>query len=73
MALQVLSRLRRAFQVEVSVRVLFEAPTVAGLAKAIEQTRPRKETEGDQDLAHILVEVERLSDDQVEKRLHEKI
>jgi len=35
MALQVLSRLRRAFQVEISVRVFFEEPTVAGLAKAI--------------------------------------
>jgi acyl carrier protein len=73
MALQVLTRLRRALQVEVSVRALFEAPTVAGLAKAIEQTRLRKETKGDQDLAQILAEIERLSDDQVEKKLHEKI
>jgi len=39
MALQVLSRLRRAFQAEVSVRVFFETPTVAGLAEAIEKLK----------------------------------
>jgi acyl transferase domain-containing protein/acyl carrier protein len=35
-ALQVLARLRRAFQVEISVRVFLEAPTVAELAEHIE-------------------------------------
>jgi acyl carrier protein len=69
MALQVLSRLRRAFQVEVSVRVFFEVPTVAGLAKAIEQSRLIKEKD-DKDLAQILIEVERLSEDQVKGVLH---
>ncbi len=36
MAMQLLARVRDAFQVELSVRSLFEAPTVAGFARAIE-------------------------------------
>ena len=36
LATQVVSRLRRAFCIEISVRVLFEETTVAGLAKYVD-------------------------------------
>jgi aspartate racemase len=39
LAMQVISRLGEAFQMELSLRSLFEAPTVAGLAKHVETIR----------------------------------
>jgi amino acid adenylation domain-containing protein/FkbH-like protein len=38
-AVQVISRIRRAFQIELSVQALFESPTVAGLVSVIEKTQ----------------------------------
>jgi amino acid adenylation domain-containing protein len=42
LATQVMSRLTKAFQAELPLRSLFEAPTVAGLAKRIEESRRGK-------------------------------
>ena len=39
LATQVISRVREAFDVEVGLKALFESPTVAGLAEAVERER----------------------------------
>ena len=41
LATQLLSRLREAFRIELPMRAIFEHPTVAGLAREIEQTTRR--------------------------------
>jgi len=44
MATQVVSRIREQFNVDLDLRSLFEAPTVAGLAKLIETAQQAPET-----------------------------
>jgi amino acid adenylation domain-containing protein len=66
-ATQVMSRVREALQVDLTVRVLFEGPTVAELAARVEPSLPQaRELD---ELARSLAEVESLSDEDLERRL----
>ena len=60
LATQILSRLRDAFNVSLSLRHLFEAPTVAQMCLAIEQCRI--EESSDDDIAELLRELEAITD-----------
>lgn len=68
LAIQVISRLRDAFHVELEMRsLLFEAPTVASIAAKIDKDLHRQE-----DLtvmAELLSEVQGLSDEEIEEQL----
>ena len=66
MATQVLSRLNRAFQADVSLRMLFETPTVEGLALAI------TEVLNEADVLKILAEVESQSEEEARRHLAEQ-
>ncbi len=71
LAVQLLSRLREMFQVDIPAQRLFEAPTIAQLAESIErdiqaQQQPSQEPlESDPRLLEMLEVVERLSEDEV--------
>jgi len=56
LATQVLSRLRETFQIELPLRRLFDAHTIAEIADVIEEL--------------LIAEIEALSDDEVEEQLH---
>ena len=71
LATQIISRLRRALRVEVPLRRFFEVPTVAGLAEAIAQSQVIQDD--DEDLAQILENVEKLSEDEAKRRFNEEI
>jgi amino acid adenylation domain-containing protein len=60
LATQLMSRVRDAFQVELPLRHLFEASTVAGLALAIVQSQA--ERLGDQEMARLFAAMEGASD-----------
>lgn len=67
LATRVISRMREAFQVEVPLRALFEAPTVAGLAVKITQSQTGKAEP--EEMARVLSELEALSDKQAKRLL----
>jgi len=67
LATQVTSRLKETFSVELSLPQIFESPNVAGLAEAITQLQ-LQHTE-DEDIAHVLAELEGLSDEEAQQFL----
>ncbi len=70
MATQVVSRIREEFDVEISLRTLFEKPTVEGIALSI--TEAQAEFQDSDELESMLSEIEDLSDEELEKLLNDK-
>jgi NAD(P)-dependent dehydrogenase (short-subunit alcohol dehydrogenase family)/acyl carrier protein len=70
-AIQLVSHLRRAFQVELPLSSLFESPTIAGLATAISEIQHRgKESE---EIEHMLEEIEGLSPEELQAYLVQEL
>jgi len=65
LATQVVSRMRQTFQVEISLRSLFESPTVAALAAQIENAAA-------DETAQLLAELEQLSEEEAELLLKQE-
>ena len=70
MATQVVSRIREEFDVEISLRTLFEKPTVEGIALSI--TEAQAEFQDSDELESMLSEIEDLSDEELEKLLKDE-
>ena len=70
LASQVISRVIKTFQVEVPLRCLFEAPTVAEMALVIVQNQAKEARQ--ENLKRMLVELETLSDEQVQRLLSDE-
>jgi acyl transferase domain-containing protein len=70
-AIQLVSQIRKVFQVELALNRLFESPTVEGLALAVEESRHKaKETE---EIERLLMEIEGLSPDELQAHLSEEL
>jgi acyl carrier protein len=67
LAVQIIARLRNAFNVPVPLRCIFEAPTVAGLAEVIAQYS--SESHEEEDVTRILREIEGLSEEEAQRLL----
>jgi phthiocerol/phenolphthiocerol synthesis type-I polyketide synthase E len=69
--LQILSRMRAEFDVELPLKAFFEARTVAGMAEEVRREREKADFEK-QRLEEILAEIEALSLDEVQAQLAEE-
>jgi len=61
------SRLREVFAVDLPLRVMFEAPTVAEMAAIITQNQAKRAN--DAELAQMLREVEAITEEEAQKQL----
>ena len=71
LATQIVSRVRDVFHVDVPLRSLLEAPTVADMAVVIVQSQAQRI--GLEDMKGILAEVDALSDEQAQQLLTKAI
>jgi acyl transferase domain-containing protein/NADP-dependent 3-hydroxy acid dehydrogenase YdfG/acyl carrier protein len=71
LAVQLISRLRESFHIELTVRHLFDAPTIALLASSITQTRDAAHKQIDQ-IDQMLKLVEQLSENELQELLSEQ-
>ena len=71
LATQVISRVRKTFQVELSPRTLFENPTVASLAVQIALGQAKKIVP--EEMADVLADLESLSDEEAQRLLAQDI
>jgi acyl carrier protein len=67
LATQVLSRVRQRFDVDLPLRRFFKTPTIAGLARVIEELREAQEA---QRRASILETLTQLSDEELDAELN---
>lgn len=68
LAIQIISRLRETFQVELPMRsILFDAHTIAGLAAVIAENQTKQEDL--QEMAELLKEVKSLSPEEIQEEL----
>ena len=64
-AMRLTAKLRRSFDVEISLRSLYERPTVAGLAELIEHDQMARAGQAEAgELSRLLAEIEGMSDDE---------
>ncbi len=68
-AIQLLSRLRKAFDVELPLAAIFDKTSIEALAAFIDESRGQPES--DEELGRMLRELEQLSDEQVRQRLND--
>jgi phthiocerol/phenolphthiocerol synthesis type-I polyketide synthase E len=70
-AIQIITRIRKAFDVDLSMSAIFETPTVSGLAGAVRASRLGSEELAEVD--NILDEIEGLSAEELERLLAEEM